>query len=461
MSRPILTIAVALCLLGTACGGHDDTESTGDPTSSTASTAPVDGSDGSDGGTEAGVFGTLEGAVCGPGDAAGATDQGVTDDAIQVGVLSDADNDFTPGLLKELVDASEAFVAWCNDAGGINGRPIELVVRDTRIIEAAKAVTEACGEDFMLVGGGTAFDGSVWQSRVDCGLPEITAFHNSEEAAGADLSVQPVVRHPGFEPVSIYRLAADQLGDAVEHFGLISYESLGGSPSFTDTVPVAVEPFGFTTVYTANFPTPPATVDNHRPYVEDMSSKGTRLFATYVPPETMVPIMTAMADAGLALDGVLGNRSQYSSALIAGNDALDTIPTWVETLIFPFEMASDNPPTQQFLDLMDDHIAGWSDDPKALGVEAWSSWLLWAKAATACGADLTRDCVMEEAAGVGTWDGGGLTAPQIVSSEAEPQGPFCAAVLRATSAGFEYDEEFTQPNEGIFNCDEANQQPTS
>ncbi len=456
-TRPILTIAVVLCLVASACGGHDDADTSGDLTSTTGD--PSVTTDDAGEVPASGVFGTMEEAVCGPGDASGATEQGVTDEAIKVGVLSDADNDFTPGLLAELVDASNAFVSWCNAAGGINGRQIDLIIRDTRIVEAASAVAEACSEDFMLVGGGTALDDAVYQARVDCGLAEITAFHNSENAEGADLSVQPVVRHPGYEPVSIYRLAADQLGDAIEHFGLISYDSVGGSAKFTDTVPVAVAPFGFTTVFTANFPTPPATVDNYRPYVEDMASKGTRLFATYVPPETMVPLMVAMADAGLELDGVLGNRSQYSSALIAGNDSLAAYPTWVETLIHPFELAADNPPTQQFLDILDDEVSGWSSDPKALGVEAFSAWLLWAKAAKECGSDLTRACVIEKAEAVGTWDGGGLTSPQAVPSQGSPEAPFCAAILRATPDGFVYDEEFTQPNQGIFNCDEENQQP--
>jgi ABC-type branched-subunit amino acid transport system substrate-binding protein len=455
MRRSILALVAVLSLVGAACGGHDDAD-----TAESTTSAATDGGEGTGSGDDApGTFGTLESPVCGPGDASGATDQGVTDDAIKVGVLSDSDNDFTPGLLKELVDASEAFVEWCNEAGGINGRRIELTVRDTRLIEAANAVAEACSEDFMLVGGGTAFDGSIFESRVACGLPEITAFHNSEGAAGADLSVQPVVRFPGYEPVTIYRLAAEHLPEAAAHFGLISYESFGGSVSFTDSVPVAAEPVGITTVYTGNFPTPPATVDNYRPYIEDMSSKGTRLFATYVPPETMVPLMVAMADAGLELDGVLGNRSQYSSSLIAGNDSLDDYPTWVETIVYPFELAADNPPTQQFLQIMDAHISGWSNDPKALAVEAFSSWLLWAKAATECGSDLSRDCVLEKAESVGTWDGGGITSPQEVPSQGSPSAPFCAAILRATTDGFVYDEELTQPNEGIFNCDEANQQP--
>ncbi len=454
--RSLLALLAVLCLLGAACGRDDDAtggeDDDGAPTSSEA-----DAPSGGGGDEEPGAFGTLDEPVCGPGDASGATDQGVTDDAIQVGVLSDADNDFSPGLLQELVDASEAFVAWCNEAGGINGRPIEMVVRDTHIIEAASAVTDACASDFMLVAGGTAFDGSIFQQRVDCGLPEITSFHNADDAVGADLSLTPVARYKGYLDTTMYRLAADQLGDAIEHFGMISYDAVGGQAAFTDVTPPTIAELGYDTVYTANFPTPPATVDNYRPFVEDMSADGVQIFEAIVPPEQMVPVMTTMADAGFTPRAVLGNRSQYSSAMIDGNDGLRDIPTWVESIVYPFEMADENPPTQQFLDIVDAEISGWSGDPKALGVEGFSSWLLWAKAATACGSELTRDCVLEQAARVGEWDGGGITSPHTVTTDDAPASPFCAAVLSATPDGFAYDEEFTAPNQDIWNCDDANQ----
>lgn len=453
MRRPILPLALALCLVISACGGRSDEESGGGEQNGTATTVP-------DGDTQAaGSFGTLEGTVCGPGDDTGATDQGVTDDAIKLGVLSDSNNDFTPGLLTELVDVSEAFVAWCNDAGGINGRPIDLTVRDTNMLEAARAVAEACSEDFMLVAGGAVFDGSIFEDRVACGLPEITGFHNADAAVSADLSLSPVARYDGYEAVGIYRLAAEALPESADHFGIISYASFGGAPSFTDTVPFATSSF-METVFATNFPTPPATVDNYRPYIEDMSSAGTRLFATYIPPESAVPFLNAVDEVGATLDGFLGNRSHYANSLIEGNDTLDTIPTWVEAVIWPFEMADENPPTQQFLDIMDGHISGWSGDPKALGVEAWSAWLLWAKSATACGSDLTRDCVMGQAEGEPSWDGGGLTAPQVLPVGDTPGGPMCVTVLRATADGFVYDEDFTQPTDRIFNCDEANLSPS-
>src|ERR1700729_2251903 len=71
--------------------------------------------------TGAGDFGTLK-AGCGPGNATGATDPGVTDTSINMATMSDPGYSGLPGLNQELFDAADAFVGWCNAAGGILGR---------------------------------------------------------------------------------------------------------------------------------------------------------------------------------------------------------------------------------------------------------------------------------------------------------------------------------------------------
>ena len=43
--------------------------------------------------------------------------------------------------------------------------------------------------------------------------------------------------------------------------------------------------------------------------------------------------------------------------------------------------------------------------------EAAEAWLLWAKATSACGANLTVSCVLEGAAAQKHWSAGGIEAP--------------------------------------------------
>ena len=101
----------------------------------------------------AGDFGTLKD-VCGPGNAKGATGLGVTDSTIRVGTMSDPGNTASPGLNQELFDSAVAFVGWCNAAGGIDGRKLQLDQWDAKLTEVSARMIQACAVDFALVGNG-------------------------------------------------------------------------------------------------------------------------------------------------------------------------------------------------------------------------------------------------------------------------------------------------------------------
>ena len=96
---------------GAETGGAHPGARGGQPAADGAPAA--DGSTSGNGGTQApgeqapaaGDFGDLKG-VCGPGDASGATAQGVTDDAIQVGTIADPGFIGRPGLNQEIFDLS-------------------------------------------------------------------------------------------------------------------------------------------------------------------------------------------------------------------------------------------------------------------------------------------------------------------------------------------------------------------
>lgn len=59
-----------------------------------------------------------------------ATDIGVTEDTISVGMLADLSGAFAP-LVTEIVASQEVYWDWVNANGGIAGRQIEVVVEDT------------------------------------------------------------------------------------------------------------------------------------------------------------------------------------------------------------------------------------------------------------------------------------------------------------------------------------------
>src|SRR4051794_25858223 len=102
---------VAVAAFVTGCG-HADVGETGSAPpvgQSTTTTSPSK--------TAPGVFGTA-GKICGPGNAKGKTERGVSDNQITIGNFSDAGASLSPGLGKENWETADGFVKWCNEAGG-------------------------------------------------------------------------------------------------------------------------------------------------------------------------------------------------------------------------------------------------------------------------------------------------------------------------------------------------------
>ncbi|HVM65739.1 MAG TPA: hypothetical protein VMU14_12820, partial [Acidimicrobiales bacterium] len=129
MRTSMAVVGVSLALIGAACSSHASSSSS--TTAHVAATAPTTAA-----GPGPGDFGTLK-AVCGPGNASGATDKGVTDTEIRAATMSDPGNTAVPGLDIELFQESQAFVDWCNAAGGILGRKIVLDKRDAALFNVA------------------------------------------------------------------------------------------------------------------------------------------------------------------------------------------------------------------------------------------------------------------------------------------------------------------------------------
>jgi hypothetical protein len=139
---------------------------------------------------------------------------------------------------------------------------------------------------------------------------------------------------------------------------------------------------------------------------------------------------------------------------VADNPGLS--PVYVETSWWPLEMASQNPSTEQLVNVMHTYAKGDAVDFD--DEEGAESWLLWAKSASACGADLTVSCVLSHSAATKNWDAGGIEAPvaQLTLSNADPQPSPCFALLKAEPNKFVYDKAITRPTQSIWNCNPKN-----
>jgi hypothetical protein len=95
----------------------------------------------------------------------------------------------------------------------------------------------------------------------------------------------------------------------------------------------------------------------------------------------------------------------------------------MRTSFTPFEQADDNPATQQYMDI----VQGSGGDISQLAEQTTSSFLLWATAAKECGAELTRQCVVDELSQITSWTGGGLHQE---TNPGENMPPECFMILK-------------------------------
>lgn len=430
-------VAAALVLVTSACSSDRSDDPSGDDGSTAAADLPTD------------KFGDLD-SPCGEGDASGATDQGVTDETIAIGYGDDQGYANAPGLDKEMGDAMDAMISWCNSLGGINGREIVGHRYDAALDNAAQVIVEACGQDFMMVGQGFAGDEDIEADRVDCQLVMVPGFTLSSNANNAPMSYAPL-------PAPVDKLSVARAELTLETYPeAASFDFIGHDSPFTQLAEKRTESVmgaaggasaGCGVVLKS------AGGDNYRALVQRYQECGaTVLFDQGTPTAATFSLLDAMRVEGYE-PTILTDSTWYTDSVKAAN--VDGLTEGINvTMQFqPFENADEVPAVADYLAVMssvEDSVTG------LLGMQSTSAFLLWATAAKACGSDLTRQCMVNELSQVTSWTGGGLHA------ETNPGGnePASCSMLMALRGGTY--EQVAPATQGEFYCaDSALETPES
>jgi ABC-type branched-subunit amino acid transport system substrate-binding protein len=441
--------ALALVAVAVACSGERGQDESGGSSGTGGATTEQAAGDGGD------TFGTLP-SPCSDGvgtaPEAPATDgsetQGIHADEIRVGTFSDVGFEGRPGLNQELFDSGEAFVEWCNEQGGINGRQLELTEYDAAITEYAPRMQEACTSEFALVGGGGAQD-SEWETTGEaCGLVDITGFAATPEKAGV-VGHEGVIEHrtvsslpyPQDEfSVGGLNSIIEESGDAIEHVGVIAAD-FATLTVIADRTKEAYSQLGAEIVSDQTYNV--LGESNWAPLAAVLERDGVQWLNFIGEGQYLALLQQALVEIGYQPTVTVEDPSLYSATYLdAAGPAAEG--TFVPIPIWPFEEADENPATQLYLDLID----GVGGDPSLLGVQSMSSWLLFATAADACDddGDLTRTCLLETAASQTEWDGGGLHGPTNPSTN---QTPPCTILMQVEDGAFARHA----PDDG-YDCDD-------
>jgi ABC-type branched-subunit amino acid transport system substrate-binding protein len=472
MSKRVIGMLVALALVAVACGSRVDSADGGtqtgvatDPTTSEATatepttsetggeTAGDDTSGGDPDGPPTEVdltddwFGDLP-VPCGPTPEGmtltGGQDQGVSAEAVEIAVIADVQGP-RPGLNKEGLDGTTAFVDWCNDLGGVNGRTLNLTFLDSELLQFPARAEEACGFAFAVVGTSAVLDDVGAQTLVDCDMVHVPGYTVSDKAALADRMVQSNPNPTDTALALSGRLLAEQDPEGVKKAAILT----GDFPTTKqqrDRMQESFEHFGWEFVYSAEHA---VNEQNWGPFVADMKDADVDYIVHVTEPAETSNLLREMVKQGMDLDDVtfVHNPNYYDAEYLelAGENARGQI---LDMSYIPFEESADYPAAEEFVQILAEY-GGY--EPSLLAVQAFSSSLLFAVALEELGDDLTREALLAELEAVDSWTAGGITGDQ--DPGANVRSP-CAVSLRINDTGTGYERVF--PEDEGFDCTPEN-----
>ena len=370
------------------------------------------------------------------------TEVGVTAKTISIAGGDDAGYAGAPGLDHEITDAMKALVTKCNSLGGINGRQITFNYYDAALLNVGPAIQSACDDkNFFLVGEGWAFDSNQEETRLACGLPAVPAYSTSAAfAMGKDVYVG--VPNPADEtPAGIFAQTTTLLGAAVQHVGPL-VGNFSATQELRDKVVAAAPAFGWGFSETKLEYSITGETD-WTPFVKQLQDAGTTSVYWSGSCLPNLQLFAQAAKANAFNVPIIADSNHYEAGCAKANTdgALNNL--YVRMAFVPFEEADVNPATKDYLDMI--KTAG--GDVSLLGAQATSSFMLWATAASQCGADLTRACTITNLKNIHSWTGHGLHAEDDPGAN---HPPVCNVMLHLVDTAY---KRVAPEKRGTFQCE--------
>ena len=267
-----------------------------------------------------------------------------------------------------------------------------------------------------------------------CGLIDIAGFSVTADKAGVAgrdpieaRTIQPLPNAADRFQVGSFLNVDEVDPEAAAHSGII-YGDLDTLIAQKDKTIDALEQIGHTFVHEASYNI--LGESNWAPFAAALQEDGVQFLHFVGEAENFALLLQAMDEVGYRPEIMLMETNLYDQNLIdAAGSSADGV--YIRTVFNPFEEADQNPATQQYIE----HVEAVDGKVALLGAQAWSAWLLFAQSARDCDLDndLTRSCVLDAAASVTEWTGGGLHAP---TNPAENTGPECSVVLQVQDGAF-------------------------
>jgi ABC-type branched-subunit amino acid transport system substrate-binding protein len=409
---------------GSGGGGTTSTSGTGTSsgTGSTTSGSTTSGSTTGSSGT------TGPAATVPPGGNGGATDVGVTADAITLGNVATLTGP-VPGLFKGAVVGTEAFLAYQNSLGGVYGRQLKLKVGDDRLSadENRAQIIQLTPQVLAFVGSFSVYDDAGAPEMQKSGVPDV-GYSLSPGRAGLANNFTPQPLPPGWRLGSL-NYFKQTYGDAViKKVGALVVNVDAPKRAWAGEK-AAMESDGYHIVYLRPFQ--PTETDFTSDIVQ-MKGMGIQMIVMSADVQSFVRVAQAAQQQGfkprlpnyganaydpnfITLGGsaVEGTEIDQQLALYAGEDA-GAIP---EVALF-----------NQWARRIDPNYK-----PDIFGAFSWASARLFVQALLKAGPKATRAGLLAALRTIDDYDDNGMLAP---AGPASKRPPVCYVVIDVRGGKF-------------------------
>jgi hypothetical protein len=189
------------------------------------------------------------------------------------------------------------------------------------------------------------------------------------------------------------------------------------------------------------------------PIATNLKQKGVKGLVWVGTPENLVALEQAMQAINYKPEWIFGGINGYDPALQKGFKTTP-LPTYLPLEFAPFEYANQHTlggtAIHQYLELFQKYLPKGKSHA-ALGINSFASWLLFAQAAKACGANLTPKCMYGQMQKTTKFNAGGLTGQSEIATQAPTQ---CFTATQAVLGGFKVVD--VSPNTDVYNCSPSN-----
>ena len=367
----------------------------------------------------------------------------MTDEAIRIGYGDDAGYQGSPGLDHQTSDAVEAFVAWCNEQGGINGRQVDATYYDAKVTEVTNVMTAACAEEFFLVGELFVFDDGQEPTRRECGLPAVPAAAGTALFANAPLKWEPMPS--AIDRASVYGgvTLREMYPEQVKKAGVV-YGDYAVMKDRKDQVVEAFTALGWEFQPECAYAYNIAGEADWKPLIQRFKNCGAEVvYYVGAPGPELRERARCRQPVRVPADLVRRHQRLRRRRSRPGTRTASPTTSTSAWRSCRSRRPGRSPAVQQFLDIVEGH----GGDPNQIGEQAASAFLLWATAAQACGSDLTRACVGQQLDGIHEWTGGGLHA---AADPGNNEPPTCGLLMGMRRTEF---VRVSPEEPGTYECD--------